>query len=175
MLKEIKTKEDMILWAKIINESPLSTAARCDFQDIWGHSNADLLKKLFIECEADRALIVCSLHNIMSYDTVQEMLFHLARTKAQKIVDEEIEHYNNELTKKEKDLAERKASFTNCLKGYWKRIKDLRNEVARVNEDKERAYDIGIQLRRENADLRKEMQQYKKDAENFRTIKGLLQ
>lgn len=173
-MKKIETTEDMIFWAKNVNNG-LSTAQKCNYQDTWGHSNPDTLKKLFIECESDRALIICSLHNTMSYDTVQDMLFHLARTKAQKIVDEEIEHYNNELIKKEKDLTERKASFTDCLKSYWKRIKDLRNEVTRINKDKERAYDISIQLRRENADLRKEMQQYKKDAENFKMIKGLLQ
>jgi hypothetical protein len=174
MIKEIKTKEDMTLWAKTINNQPLTNASRCEFQDIWGHSNANLLKQLFIECESDRALIICSLHNTMSYDTVQDMLFHLANTKARKIVEDEITSYNQQLQVKEQDLENRKRTLKESMKSYWKRITLLRTRISDLEDSEKRAYRFAEEMRKENADLRKELAHYKEKAESFDTIQKLL-
>jgi len=124
-MERIETKEEMIAWAQAVN-SGITVKQKCTYQDIWAHSNPATLNRLFIECDGHRNVITCSVYNTMAYETVEALLLHWAQVKAGKIIDKEMEHYNTEIMKRESALNKREASFKDCLKGYWKRIQDLR-------------------------------------------------
>jgi len=124
-MKRIESKEDMVKWAREVN-SGLTQKAKCDYQDIWAHSSRVDIDRFFIEANGDRKIIVCSVYNTMAYEEVEHLLTVLAKHKANKIIDKEIEEYNKVYDTRSYELLVREKAFSDCRKSYWKRIKSLR-------------------------------------------------
>lgn len=172
-LKRIESKEDMLRWAKEVNNG-ITIKQKCDYQDIWARSNREDLNKFFIENNGDRALILCSIHNTMAYDEIETLLLHLAKVKAQKIIDKEIEYYSTDYLKKLGDITKRENSLKDCLKGYWKRIALLRkSNIELRRRDTYRDQEISNYKERIRK-LQSEVYEYKEKADKYDTMKRLL-
>lgn len=173
-IKKIETKEDMLMWATAINNNPMSISEKCDFQDIWARSDRKTLDRLFIESNGSRNIIICSVHNTMSYEEVERLLKTWATDKANKIINTELETLTSDHMTKLNEVNRRENAINSCLKGYWKRIADLR----RSNSELKRRNDANLTeidrlrglLRTANENTRL----YKEKADKYDTIKTLL-
>jgi hypothetical protein len=170
-MKRIETAADMMKWAKAINNNPMSTKDKCDFQDIWAHSQRDTLNKLFMEVNGDRKLVLCGVYNTMSYDEVEILLLHYAQTKGRKIVDDAIEYEMNDVNKLRGELFKKENSLRDCIKGYWKRMRALRLE--NIELKRREAYRLieNDKYRDQLRELRREMSELREKAEKYDTIK----
>lgn len=173
-IKKIETKEDMLAWANAINNHPMSISEKCDFQDIWARSDRKTLDRLFIESNGSRNIIVCSVHNTMSYEEVEHLLKTWAADKANKIINAEIETLTSDHMTKLNEVNRKENALNGCLKGYWKRIADLRKsnaELKRRNDAHLNEIDHLrglLRMANENSRL------YKEKADKYDTIKALL-
>jgi len=166
MMKTIETTEQLITWAKEVNNG-VSLSRKCDLQDIIGHSNKETLKKLFIAANGSRNLITCSFYNTMSYDFVEEMLLALAKHKAQALIDKESERLETEWTKREERLEDGK-------KAIYKKIATLKNNIDKLESKLEREKAENAVLRKKKMELSDEVKRLSVDAERFNIIKKLL-
>jgi hypothetical protein len=131
-VRTIQSKEDLVQWAKEVNNG-LSIKQKPDYQDYYAHSTRADINKFFIEANGERALIVCSVHNCMAYEEVERLLTVLANHKARKVINEEIEYYANQgaarlnaLNKDREIFEAEKRSFKESMKPYHKRLAALR-------------------------------------------------
>lgn len=168
-ISKIETKEDMINWANAVN-SGMTISEKCDYQDIFAHSNIETINTLFMEMNRERRLILSSVYNTMAYETVESLLLHYAKTKGNKIVNDTIEDQMNQVNQMRLDVYTRENRLKDCLKGYWKRIKDLRTS----NEELKRREASYLQ---QIDSLRTQLRHagiYKVKSDKYDAIKGLL-
>jgi len=175
-MKTITNKEDMIKWATEINSGigTMNAAKKCEYQDIWGHSSVGDIKKAFIEANGNRALITCSMHNVLGWEPIEELVKELAAHKANKIINEAIDAEMVEVNKMRSDIYKRESSLNDCIKGYWKRMRDLRRDNERLRSENAR-------LQKANGNLWQTVMEHKNNAEKYQeksnkydTIKSLL-
>lgn len=148
-MKRIETKEDMIKWATAINNGPMSAQDKCDYQDVWAHSERNTLDRLFIEANGSRNIIVCSVHNTMAYDELEHLLKVWAADKANKIINEEIERLTTDHMKRDKELSRKEAAFEEGKRTIYRKIKGLKRDSER--------------LTRLNTDLLKRIEEYRNE------------
>jgi hypothetical protein len=169
-LNSIQSKDDLVQWAKEVNFG-ISTEQKCRYQDIYAHSNKDDIEKFFIETVSDRALILCSVYNTMSYDTVEQLLKHLAWHK----MSEQMKIEYEELDKKVSTLAAKERAFQESMKPFHKRMSELRKR----NEFLEHAFsDIKAReayLVEDSRALKREVKDLEAKAFRYDTIRELLQ
>ena len=172
-MKRIESKEDLIKWARAVNQG-LTIKQKCDFQDIYAHSKEADLKEFFIEAKGERSLIVCSINNVMAYETVEKMLLYLARHKAETIINKELEEHDERYRKRFVELEKREAIFEEGKRAIYKRIRELTN-IARIH--KERGERLGEELdsyRKENREYRRRLAEQAEQAHTIKALKQLL-
>jgi hypothetical protein len=148
-IKKIETKEDMILWANAINSHPVSIAEKCDFQDIWGHSDRKTIDRLFIEANGSRSLIICSVQNVMAYEEVEHLLKTWATDKANKIINAELETLTADHIKKYNEVVRQENTLNEGKRAIYRKISSLK--------------DLHERLTRQNADLLKRIAEYRQE------------
>lgn len=169
-MKTIQTREDLIKWAREVN-CGLGMAKKADYQDIYAHSFEEDIERFFLDSASDRALILCSVYNTMSYDTVEKLLKCLVRAKVQKQMKDEYE----ELDKRESALAKRESSFKESMKPFHQKMTKLRKR----NEFLECAFS-DLQSREaflveDNRALKREVNDLEAKASKYDTLRELLQ
>ena len=172
-MKTIESKEDMISWAKTINMG-VTIKQKCDLQDVWAHSNPDKLKTMFMELNGERRLVLSGVYNTMSYEAVEELLLHYAKTKGNKSVNDEIEREMTEINKMRSDIFKRENSLQDCLKGYWKRISDLRRSNDELKRRDTMRMETIANLQAQLRYARNEALEYKARADKYDRIKSAL-
>ena len=180
-MKTIETKEQLIQWAQEINRG-LTTKQKCDYQDIFAHSAMDDIKRFFIESNGERNIILCSIFNTMAYDTVEMLLKHWAKVKAQNILDKEMEYVNAESINKLKILAVKENeltiginTFEACKKPIYKRLASMTRELKVLRDKAEVTFENNCELTKENRDLRHALKAAQEKGFKYDTIKALLQ
>jgi len=134
MLKRIESVEDMVKWATDINNGVGTLEkTRCDYQDTWAHSTKEDLERFYLEANGKRNLITCSVNNVMGYDAVEALLLCWATSKANKIIDTELQEMNETYDKRSGELREKETAFAECRKGYWKRIATMQRTIDNQN------------------------------------------
>jgi hypothetical protein len=121
-MRTIKSKEDLVQWAREVNP---------DYQDYYMHSDLKAIDKWFIETNGDRKLILCSVFNTMSYDEVERLLLVWAKNKAQAIIDEEAESLNADYIAKCKALHDREIAILDRERAVY----DLEKHVATLEHE----------------------------------------
>ena len=173
-IKRIESKEDMLKWARAINNNPLSIAEKCDFQDAWARSNYKDLERFFMECNGDRKLVLCGVYNTMSYDEVERLLLHYAKTKGNEIVNKAYDSEMVEVNKMRSDVFKRESTLKDCLKSYWKRIASLRKDNASLRAQVERMSTVRQEMLATINMLNKQRDELKSKADKYDSIKSLL-
>lgn len=172
-MNRIETKEELIAWATAVNQG-LTLKEKCDYQDIWAHSNPETIKRLFLDCNGERSLIVHSVFNTMSYDAVEDLLKTWAVAKANKVVEEEIERHYKDINKRDGEVFKRELSLKDCLKGYWKRMSDIKTKVNALTRRNNYLTQANEELRKELSQLRHANFTLADKAEKYDAIKAAL-
>jgi septal ring factor EnvC (AmiA/AmiB activator) len=135
-LKKIETKEELLTWAKFINNNPVIIKQKCDLQDIWAHSNQQTLNDLFMDGSSEtRKLVLFGVYKTMSYDEVERLLLYFAKARGMEIVNREITAQQKELDESRTALWKREQIFKECKKSYFKRMRDLKAENERLKRN----------------------------------------
>lgn len=172
----IETKQDMIQWATEINNGlgTMDMATKCNYQDVWGHSEYNTVKNLFCSLNGERALIAQSIFNVMGYDALEDMVRNLAKSKAQQIIDDEMNYYNKEYEARDKALSSREAALKDSLKTYWKRITSLKETIAALKTKNDALIQRNEELHKVNASHHAKIAENQFKADSYDTIKRLL-
>ena len=170
--KKIETVEDMMAWANDVNRG-LSAAAKCDYQDYWGHSSDNLVKRLFVECP-DHRMVLHAVFVNQSYEQVENLLNYLARTKANDIINEEWDKREKDISDRAKAITNREKTFNECIKSYWKKMREVLDDNMRLRAENKRAKEISSELRKENSRLRQEISCVMNKAADLDEIRRLL-
>jgi len=173
-MKTIETKEDFLKWANDCNKV-LKPQEICDLQDVYGHSEVKTIKDLFVNDDStDNRMIAFAINKVMGWDALKEMINHLIRAKANKIINEEIEHYMADYLKRDKALSEKEQAFRESRKPYWKRITKLMYEIGRMESVCNHYRKQNEELESANRKLRNDLKQAHMNAFKFEKIKELL-
>ena len=173
-MKMIVDKADMIEWAQSCNR-PMTTNEVCKAQDIYGHSHYNVINDLFVQLNNDeRALVLVAVRNTMSHDELERLIVHYAKARASQIVSKEMEYYNNELLKKEKDLADRQYAFRTSMKSYWRKITDLKATIRRLENKTNRLEHESAEWRAMAMGRKEENKRLEEKASAYLKIKELL-
>jgi hypothetical protein len=173
-MKMIVDKADMIEWAKGCNK-PMTTDEVCKAQDVYGLSYYNVITDLFTQLNnEERALVLVAVRNTMHHEEMERLIVHYAKVKAQQIVNEEMEYYNNELLKKEKDLADRQYAFRTSMKSYWRKITDLKATIRRLENKTNRLEHESAEWRAMAMGRKEENKRLEEKASAYLKIKELL-
>jgi hypothetical protein len=167
-MRTIKSKEDLVQWAREVNP---------DYQDYYMHSDLKAIDKWFIETNGDRKLILCSVFNTMSYDEVERLLLVWAKNKAQAIIDEEAESLNADYIAKCKALHDREIAILDrerTVADLERRITVLESETRRWSDMDKTSRDTIINFRTHIENLQNDNQDLLEEVEKMQAFKATL-
>ena len=174
-MKRIESKEDMLKWATAVNQGLWNMDTyRCDFQDIYAHSQQKDLEHFFCELNGNRPLVACSVNNVMGWDGLEQLVRALSAHKANKIINEEMDRWEKDFAIRTQNIQKRELSLKECLKGYWKRISALRRDNLHLhfhNANLQKTNDRLLQDRREAL---AKVQELREKANKYDSLKSLL-
>jgi hypothetical protein len=168
-IDRIETADDLLKWARTVN-SNLQSAAICDLQDVYAHSQTETIDRLFIECKGDRALIICSVRNAMAFEEVERLLKVLAQHKVKAMMEAEYAEFDKRLV----ELVKRERIFEECKKPIHKKIHELtaNTQWLELNLDRARKDEaVAMERTRHWESLYREAQE---KAAKYDNIKSLL-
>lgn len=173
-MKRIENQEDMLRWARAINSGLMREHDKCDYQDVWAHSDQKTLDDLFMACNGDRKLVLCSVYNTMSYDEVERLLLHYGKVKGTKLVNDAYAAEMVEVNKMRGDVYKRENALTASLKTYWKRITALKRDNSFLQSKCDRLQKDNNELTQMRREYRLEIIQLRERADKYDAIKSLL-
>lgn len=163
-----------MLWANAINNNPMSISEKCDFQDIWGHSDRKTIDRLFIEANGSRSLIICSVHNVMAYDEVEHLLKTWATDKANKIINAELETLTADHIKKYNEVVRQENTLKEGKRAIYRKIASLNDRQARMDRQKTELLKRLEECRQETRSAKQEIKEYREKAAKYDAIKQAL-
>ena len=173
-MKAIETKDDFVRWAKQVNEST-SVKISNNLQDTFGHSNLSTLKKIYVsDLNGDRNLITFAISKNQSYDTLFDFLGDWSHHRALDVIEKETLDVHEQYQKNYVELAKQRTIFHGCKKTVYKRIRQWRELVTSRNIDIEGLKSKVSRLQTENMQLHEANRRLLKQADNFETIKRIL-
>lgn len=129
--KNITTKEELIKWAKAVNECT-DIQVKCALQDVFGHSNYRLLKKSYLEaCECgESALVTFAIYKNQSEDIFFDFLNEYSGHKAEQVILQSEER----VSAREAILREGKRAIYKRIRKATDRITFLERELVSVEK-----------------------------------------
>jgi chromosome segregation ATPase len=175
MIRQIETAADLMQWADAVNTGILNIP-KCDMQDIYARSQQETIDKLFIE-STERALILCSVYNTMSYDEVERLLKVLAHSKVQKQMQleyAELDERIKEIDNRAAAQANREHEFKNMMKPYHKRLETLKRDNAQLERHIKQLADQEQNAVMNMRAAKQETYEYRAKAEKYDAIRAAL-